>query len=212
MNALKTLLATTLLTAGLAVQAAAPPDPRQLVQATVDEISTALDGRRQELENNLPELYEIIDEILLPKFDTRAAAQRVLGRYNWTEATPEQRERFIQAFYTFMLRSYAKGLLNFDESGLRILPPVPQRRPDQAEVRTEVRLDDGTRVPVNYRLRLADDGWKVWDVVIEGISYVQNYQSQFQAEVSARGLDAVIERLEADARRLERGEEVAGPS
>jgi phospholipid transport system substrate-binding protein len=212
MNAMKQLLAVALLAGAAVVQAAAPVDPHGLVRATVDEIAAALDGRQRELEQDSQELYAVIDQILLPKFDTQASARLVLGRYNWQQASPEQRERFISAFYNFMLRSYAKGLLNFDQSSLTILPPTPQRRPDQAEVRTEVSLDDGTRVPVNYRLRLAGDTWKVYDVVIEGISYVQNYQSQFQAEVASRGLDAVIARLEADAARLERGEEISVPS
>lgn len=209
---LKHWLAVTLLAATAVVQAAGPADPQALVRATVDEIATALDGRQRELERNPQELYALIDEILLPRFDTQASARLVLGRYNWQQASADQRERFINAFYNFMLRSYAKGLLNFDQDSLTILPATPQRRPDQAEVRTEVRLDDGTRIPVNYRLRLADDTWKVYDVVIEGISYVQNYQSQFQAEIASRGLDAVIARLEADADRLERGEEIATPS
>lgn len=211
MNVLRNLVAVALLAGAAAVQAGAPIDPHALVRAAVDEIAVALDGRQRELEQKPQELYALIDEILLPKFDTQASARLVLGRYNWQQASPQQRERFINAFYNFMLRSYAKGLLNFDQSSLTILPVTPQRRPDQAEVRTEVRLDDGTQIPVNYRLRLADDTWKVYDVVIEGISYVQNYQSQFQAEVASRGLDAVIERLEADAARLERGEEVSGP-
>ncbi|MCC5794404.1 MAG: ABC transporter substrate-binding protein [Chromatiales bacterium] len=203
------LFVPLLLALSLTVRAESPPDPNVLVEQTVQKIARALDGRQRELERDLDELYRLIDEILLPRFDTETAARLVLGRFNWREASPEQRERFISAFYNFVLRTYARGLLNFDQNSLTILPPQPQRRPDQAEVRTEVRLADGTRVPVNYRLRLSDNEWRVFDVVIEGISYVQNYQNQFQAEISQRGLDAVIARLEAEAERLTRQEEVS---
>jgi phospholipid transport system substrate-binding protein len=65
---------------------------------------------------------------------------------------------------------------------------------------TELQLDDGTVVPVNYSLRNTSVGWKVYDVRIEGISYVQNYRSQFNAEISARGIEAVIARLEGGSK------------
>jgi phospholipid transport system substrate-binding protein len=70
-------------------------------------------------------------------------------------------------------------------------------------VRSEIRRDDGTRVPVNYVMRRTPDGWKAWDVVIEGISYVRNFRKDIGLEIDQRGLDAVITRLEAEAAGME---------
>ena len=66
-----------------------------------------------------------------------------------------------------------------------------------ATVRTEIKRDDGTPVPVNYSLRATPSGWKAWDVTIEGVSYVKNFRTDFSAEIDAKGLDAVIQRLES---------------
>ena len=79
---------------------------------------------------------------------------------------------------------------------MRFLPFKGDPNAKSATVRTEVLRDDGTPVPVNYRLRATPDGWKAWDVTIEGVSYVKNFRTDFAAEINDRGLEAVIERLE----------------
>ncbi len=65
-------------------------------------------------------------------------------------------------------------------------------------MKTETRMDDGSEVPINYSMRKTPDGWRVYDVRIEGVSYVQNYRNQFNAEIAALGVDAVIDRLSAE--------------
>ncbi len=71
-------------------------------------------------------------------------------------------------------------------------------------MRTEVKRSNGTRVPVNYSLRKTPEGWKAWDVVIEGISYVKSFRNDFGAEIDQRGLDAVIERMEKGGKPIEK--------
>ncbi len=95
--------------------------PNDVIQDAADELAVALDGRKEELANDKVALYALIDEILLPRFDRRYAAQLVLGR-PWRDATAEQRERFIDGFYASMLRRYADGVLQFDQSKIEILP------------------------------------------------------------------------------------------
>ncbi|MFZ2508844.1 MAG: ABC transporter substrate-binding protein, partial [Steroidobacteraceae bacterium] len=139
----------------------------------------------------------LVDEILLPHFDTDYSARLVLGRH-WRNATPEQRQRFLAAFYQSMLRNYGSALAEFTADRLTLLPFRGDLGSGQVTIRTEVKRSDGTRVPVNYSMRATPAGWKAWDVTIEGISYVRNLRNDVGAEVEQRGLDAVITRLEAD--------------
>lgn len=191
-----------LLLGGLAI--AAEPTAHQVVEQTVNSISGQIDARRAELTANKKELYALIDRELLPKFDTAYAGRLVLGKA-WRNATPAQRERFVATFYNFLLRSYATAILKFEQDKLRILP---ERRPPQdgrTVVETEMRMADGSLIPVAYAMHSTPGGWKAYDVRIEGISYVQNYRNQFNAEVAARGLDALISRLEKETAEIDAG-------
>jgi phospholipid transport system substrate-binding protein len=95
------------------------------------------------------------------------------------------------------MADYGDALAEFTSDRLRILPFRGDPAADSATVRTEVKRDTGQMVPVNYSLRRTPQGWKAWDVTIEGISYVRNFRTDFGAEIDQKGLDAVIERLEA---------------
>ena len=171
--------------------------PHQIIEETAQTMADQLDGRQEYLEENTDELYELINEVMYPYFDTRYAGRLVLGKH-WQNVTAEQRSRFIDAFYGFLLRSYAKGVLEFDQNNINILPARGEQDEKRAVVKTEMRLDDGSEVPVNYSMRKTSTGWKVYDVRIEGISYIRNYRSQFNAEIAANGIDSVIQRMETE--------------
>lgn len=179
---------------------AAPGEtPNQIVEATATELSRQIEGRQAELEANPQALYDLVNNVFLPVFDTDYAARLVLGRHG-RAATPAQRQQFIDAFYDFLLRSYARYVLRFEKDKVRILPPGRnQPGGDRAVVQTRMALGDGKQIPVDYSLRQTPAGWKAFDVRIEGVSYVQNYRNQFDAEIAQKGLDAVIARLRADA-------------
>jgi phospholipid transport system substrate-binding protein len=142
---------------------------------------------------------QIVDEILLPHFDTDYSARLVLGKH-WRNAAPEQQDRFVEAFYKSLLRNYGSALAEFTGDRLKVLPFRGDLSSGQAIVRTEVRRSNGQVVPVNYTLRATPAGWKAWDVTIEGISYVRNFRNDVGAEVDQKGLDAVIQRLETENR------------
>jgi len=178
--------------------ASAAVAPDEFVQEAVDLLAEGLDGRRDELAADKKALYSLIDDILLPRFDRRFAAAQVLAR-NWRVASDEQKERFVGAFYTSLLHRYADGVLEFDYNQIEVLPFRGDDSRPLATVKTIVKLDDGTKVPVNYTLKKRDDGWRMFDVTIEGVSYVRNFRAEFDAEIKASSLEAVIQRLESEA-------------
>jgi phospholipid transport system substrate-binding protein len=175
--------------------AAAQLGPQELVTKVAQDTLKDLDAHRAEYKENPKRVRELVDKNMLPYFDTQYAAQLVLAKY-WRTATPEQRKRFVEAFYQSLLQNYGDALLEFTPNRLKILPF--QGKPDDkvATVRSEVRRDNGQRVPVNYSLRKTDDGWKAYDVQIEGVSYVKSFRTDFGSEIQQKGPEPVIQRLE----------------
>jgi phospholipid transport system substrate-binding protein len=176
------------------------PAPQALIETTATRMLKALDADRVAAHRDPARVRHLVDEILLPHFDTDYSARLVLGKH-WRDATPEQRQRFIDAFYKSLLRNYGSALAEFTADRMTLLPFRGDLASGQASVRTEVKRSDGTRVPVNYSMRATPAGWKAWDVTIEGISYVRNLRNDVGAEVDQRGLDAVIQRLETESSR-----------
>jgi len=170
--------------------------PNQVVQGLVDELGKTMEARRAELSKDRESLLKVIDSIVLPHFDIDYASILVLGQ-NARTATPEQRARFAHAMYNSITHRYAEGLLKYTEGRVRVLPLQGELNDKRTLVRTQVVLDDGKLVPVDYAFRKTANGdWKAYDVIIEGISYVTNYRNQVAAEIQKSSLDALTTRLE----------------
>ena len=174
-------------------------DPQQLVENSAKRMLTELDANRALYRKDPAKLDNLIATVLLPNFDTEYAARLVLGQ-NWRSASEEQRKRFVDAFYHSLLRSYGSALVEFTAERMTVLPYRGDPADKSATVRTEIKRGDGSKVPVNYSLRRTDAGWKAWDVSIEGISYVKSLRTDLGSEVQQKGLDAVIQRLENEAK------------
>jgi len=180
---------------GAQAQDAAKLGPQELVAKVANDTLKDLDSNRSEYAKNKGKVRELVDKNMLPFFDTAYSAQLVLAKH-WRTATAEQRKRFVEAFYQSLLQNYGEALLEFTPDRLKILPFQGNPADKVATVRTEVRRDNGSRVPVNYSLRLTDSGWKAYDVQIEGVSYVKSFRTDFGSEIQQKGLEAVIQRLE----------------
>jgi phospholipid transport system substrate-binding protein len=178
--------------------------PQELVENSAKRMLTELDANRATYAKDPAKLDALVANVLLPNFDSEYSARLVLGQ-TWRTATPEQRKRFVDAFYHSLLRNYGSALLNFTSDRFIILPYKGDPGDTSATVRTQVKRDTGETVPVNFSLRKTDAGWKAWDVVIEGISYVKSFRTDFAAEIQQKGLDEVIKRLETDGKVRENG-------
>jgi phospholipid transport system substrate-binding protein len=197
---------------GVGGAAHAETQPNQVVQGIVDNLGKTMETRRAELSKDREGLLKAIDEIVLPHFDIDYASILVLGP-NARTATPEQRARFAHAMYNSITHRYAEGLLKYTEGRVKVLPFQGELNDKRTLVRTQVVLDDGKVVPVDYAFRKTKDGdWKAYDVIIEGISYVTNYRNQVAAEIQKSSLDALTTRLETQgAKALETLEKSTKP-
>lgn len=170
-------------------------NPYDLVESAANSMLQQLDARRAEYRSDPAKLRGLVDQVLLPHFDSQFAARAVLGTH-WRAATPDQRQRFVDAFYNSLLNNYGNALLDFTADRVQVLPFRGQPNSEYAVVHTRVRKSDGSMVQVDYSLRHADQGWKVWDVVVEGISYDKSFQEDFSEQIDRQGIDAVIAHLQ----------------
>ena len=179
-----------------AAAAATTESPSDVIQTAAQGMLSDLDKDRAAYQKDPAKVNALVNKYLLPHFDSEFSAQLVLGQY-WRTATPDQRKRFIDAFYKSLLNNYGSALSDFTADRLKIYPTTVDANAPRATVRTEVKRSSGDRVAVNYYMRKTADGWKAWDVVIDGISYVNSYREDFKPQIESQGLDAVIKRLDA---------------
>lgn len=172
---------------------AAAPTPQQIVEQTSAQMIQALRQNSATLRKDSSHIYELVERIVLPHFDFQLMSRWVLGRA-WQQATPEQLQQFTIEFRTLLVRTYAKALLEYSDEEVLVLPQVPVSG-NETVVKTEVRPKTGRTIQINYSMHLGNNGWKVYDVSVEGVSLVTNYRSTFASQIRSNGLDAVIDDL-----------------
>ena len=114
---------------------------------------------------------------------------------NWTKATPEQKSAFQAEFRTLLIRTYASALSKYKNQEIEYKPFRMAEGATTASVKTEIIQPGGQPIGVSYTLEKQADAWKVYDIVIEGVSLVTNYRSQFAQEVRTNGLDSLNKKL-----------------
>lgn len=168
--------------------------PRDQVIVTSKHILTIIGNHRDELRRDPQLIYAHINEILLPHFDFERMARWVLGKY-WRPADEEQRKRFVEEFRSLLVRTYGSALLDYENQQIVYLPLRARENDTDVTVRTEIHPPGGGPIPVNYRMYLGTDGWKVHDVTIDNVSLVTNYRNSFANEIRRNGLDTLISKL-----------------
>ncbi|WP_148254646.1 MlaC/ttg2D family ABC transporter substrate-binding protein [Aidingimonas lacisalsi] len=197
---------TVLLMAGMALLAAeavaqqANKPPEQMIRDSIDDLMGKIEGRKDYFAENVDELEALVDANLDDVADFRYIGASVMGRY-FSNATPEQRSRFVDTFRQTMIDTYAKGLVTFDYDELRVLDRQrDSRSEEQTSVDMEVVANNGDVYPVSYSLRLTDDGWKVVNVIVNGINLGLTFRNQFDQAMREHGrdYDAVIDSWSPD--------------
>lgn len=192
---MRNLTLIALLLAATSVTAAG--DPVSVIESTTDELARTIDDNRASYRDNPRALRSDVKEILLPTIDRIYSARLVLGRHGRGKSR-EQIEAFAHALSNQLLGRYATALLDYDLGDrVDILPLAGDNTERQTLVRTRVKLDNGERAPVDYVMRKNDEGWQVFDVIVEGISYVATFRSQIDQEIRQSSFEDVLQRLES---------------
>ncbi|MCB1798382.1 MAG: ABC transporter substrate-binding protein [Gammaproteobacteria bacterium] len=178
---------------------AAVGDPQQMVRETGDKVLAEVTARKAELEARPELIYPLVESTVLPHFDFREMSQSALGRF-WRDASEDQKAGITREFRELLVRTYASALLGYSGQQIEYLPAQFPADATNVMIPTRITSAGAPPVPINYRLKLEDSRWMVYDVVIDGVSLITNYRSQFAAVVRRNGIDGLIATL-ADKNR-----------
>lgn len=178
---------------------------QELVRSTAEYVLSQVRARKAELEKDSSGIYALVQEKVIPHFDFRLMTRAALGRY-WRQATEEQKERLTREFRELLVRTYATMLLGYSDEKIEYLPYRGKPGDKRVVVYTRVHTRDGAPpVPINYRLYRKNGEWKVYDVVVDGVSLVSNYRGTFAEEVRKGGIEGLIASLEEHNKKLRNG-------
>ena len=167
--------------------------PQIVIKHTSEELQKNL--QKPEYKKDFIKATRLVDGILETHVDFDRVSILILGKF-WKTANPEQQARFKQEFRTLLVRTYTTAFTEYANWNIRFLPLALSEGENKALVRTEILQSGEKPVEVNYRMVNLNNDWKVFDVLIEGISLVQNYRTSFTNEVARTGsLDQLINEL-----------------
>lgn len=179
----------------------AASDPVEFLRKTADYVFAQVEAHRAELERDSSKVYQLVEERVVPHFDFYSMSRAALGRH-WQKASEQQRQRLAREFQELLVRTYALALLNYTGKEIEYVPFRGDPDAQRIMVNTRIRLAGAPPVPINYRLLAKQDGWLIYDVIIDGISLVSNYRSSFNAEVAKGGVEGLITTLAERNRKL----------
>jgi phospholipid transport system substrate-binding protein len=168
--------------------------PDALVKRTAEDVLAIIKADADIQAGDQAKIFALAEEKILPNFNFERVSRLVLGK-NWTRATPEQRVAFQKEFRTLLLRTYATALSKYQDQKIEFLPLRMVDEAKTVSVKTRIIQSGGQPIQVDYSLAQENNAWKVYDIVIEGVSLVTNYRGQFSQEVRQNGLDSLIKKL-----------------
>lgn len=193
-------LLLVLLAAGWAHATA--PSAREVIMQAGDRLVQALQDQREAVKQDMDVAYRLAEETVIPHIDFERITRWVSGRH-WRGATPEQQQRLTRAFQELLTRSYVTAMVTYVDQILanadNVEYPAGRSRQDErnAVVTMLIKLENNQTAVVQYQMFLSEDGWKIYDVVAEGVSLAITYRSTFTQEISRGGMEGLIASLEA---------------
>ena len=165
-----------------------------LVKQTADDVLNTIKNDKDIQAGNQQKIFALAEEKILPNFDFERVCRMVLGK-NWKTATPEQQAVFQKEFRSLLLRTYAVALGKYRNQVIEFKPLRAEPDAKNVSVKTQILQPGGQPIAVDYSLVKVENGWKVYDIVIESVSLVTNYRSQFSNEIRTNGLDSLNKKL-----------------
>jgi phospholipid transport system substrate-binding protein len=186
--------------AAWAIAAAALPalaqdlGPEELVKKVTQDVLEAIKSDKQLAAGDRSRAIKLAEEKVLPHIDFEEATRLAVGR-SWAQATPEQKKRLVTEFRNMLVRTYASAIQPYEGQEMKVLPVRMKPGDSEVTVRNHFVRQGGKPVLIDYSMRKTDKGWKIYDIVVEGVSLVLTYRSEFDAVVKQEGIDGLIKRL-----------------
>ncbi|MGB4913877.1 MAG: ABC transporter substrate-binding protein [Candidatus Dechloromonas phosphoritropha] len=193
----------------LAVPALAQEAPDVLVKRVTEEVLEIVRKDREIQDGSTQKAIDLVDQKVLPNFDFRHMTALAVGK-DWKKASPGQQQQLIAEFKTLLVRTYSNALTSYKNQKIVYKPFRMNSDDSEVLVRTEVIQPGSKPVQIDYNLKKSDTSWKVYDVVVAGISLVTNYRDQFAQEVRSGGIDGLIAAIAAKNKSVLGGSAKAG--
>ena len=184
-------LLTLLVAPAFAQQALGPED---LVKKVTQEVLDAIKSDKDLAAGDKQKALKLAEEKVLPLIDFEEATRLAVGR-SWSQASPEQKKKLVEEFRQMLVRTYSNAIEVYRGQTMKVLPV--RMKPDATEVTVQNQFTraSGAPVKIDYSMRKTDKGWKIYDIVAEGVSLVLTYRSEFDTIVKQEGIDGLLKRL-----------------
>ncbi len=176
-------------------------DPVIMLQSVTTEVMQALRSNSSVIKNNNRKLYEVVDNYILPHVDFDEMAKWVAGKSAWAKASEETKREFVDAFKVLVVRTYAAALLGYTDEHIDFGKQHIDTNRDRIQVSSRIIRSNKEDVRVDYRLIRQNGEWKVYDIIIEGVSILQGFQAQFSDKIRQEGLNKVIGQIHEHNRK-----------
>lgn len=177
-------------------EAFASDNPTAMLKGVTERVMKVLKENRDELQKNQNRIYGIVNQYIVPHVDFAEMGRWVVGRNAWNKASPAQQQNFVKEFSGMVVRSYAKSLLAFTDQTIEFLPSRSAGSQGRTQVSSVIKGGPRGDIHIDYRLIQTANGWKVYDIVIEGVSLAQGYHAQFSEKLKSGGIDAVVHSMQ----------------
>lgn len=168
--------------------------PEQIVEETSAELLKVINEQSDKIKNEDGYVNQVINDLILPVIDLQSMGKLILGKH-WKTASEEQRSQFINEFKSMLIRTYAKSVADYGHAKVVVFPPKGDQKGKRHRVKSHLDLGSGVPLQVDYVFRKKDGAWKVFDLVVDGLSLIKNFRTSFSQEISETSLDALIKRL-----------------
>lgn len=191
---LTTAIAAVVLVLSASAVAEVVEGPVELLERKSDEVIKILRQQRDQIESDPTLIYKIVDEHIVPHLDDVTMAKLALGK-NWRKADNQQKIEFVDEFRILLVRTYGKSLQEFSDQTIKFYPLRVGAGVSKVVVKSDILQSGGPTIPVSYRMRLKENGWKVYDINIGGVSLVTSYRGTFAQEMRKGGMTGLLKML-----------------
>ncbi len=174
--------------------------PDEVIRKTAEEVIASIKSDSAIRSGDRNKAYALIEQKVLPHFDFTRMTRLAVGR-NWNQTSPDQQKRLIDGFKDLLVRTYASSLSQYKDQVVQIKGTESQPGGVDAVVHSAIVPSGGQTIPIDYSMEKMSDGWKVYDIRVDGVSLVTNYRSEFADVVRRSGVDGLIKALD-DKRKM----------
>lgn len=168
--------------------------PEVLARTVTDEVLAIVRADRDLQAGDQKKMLELVEAKVAPHFSFIRMVQLAMGR-NWRDATAQQQKRLVEEFRTLLVRSYTSAFTQYRNQAVEYRRPRMAVGDTDVVVQSLIRPSGGQPLAVDYSMEKTDNGWKVYNVKIEGVSLVENYRGTFNTEIQKHGIDGLIKSL-----------------